>query len=79
MFFAVFFIIFGSLLLINALGILTINFWGLFWSIFFIALGFKLLFKKSTDPFCGWHYWEEKINGKIHQKPKEHHQENQKN
>jgi predicted membrane protein len=79
MFFAILFILIGLFLLLNAMGILPANFWELFWAIIFLTFGFNLLFKKNKNPLCGWSYWEEKFNGRIQQKPKDHHQEDKEN
>ena len=64
MFFAIVFLVLGLFLLLNALGIIVGNFWGFFWAVVFLAIGFRLLSKKGKCPMCGWHYWEEKMNMK---------------
>lgn len=68
MFFAIVLIAIGLAILLNALGLLNGSFWGFFWAILFIAFGVKMLIRQGKCPVCGWHYWEEKIHGKIHQR-----------
>ncbi len=66
MFFAIFFIIIGVLLLLNALGIVVAtNIWTLFWAVIFLAIGLRLLMGKGRYPFYKWGYWEEKMQEKI--------------
>lgn len=56
MFAAIFIIAIGVALLLNTLGLMTGNFWGFFWAIFFIAAGTRLMMKKGSGcPMCGWH------------------------
>jgi len=60
MFIAIVCIAIGLAILLNTLGITTGSFWGFFWAIIFIAVGVKMLTKKSMCPFCSfWH-------GKVH-------------
>ena len=72
MFLGIVFVIIGGLLLLNSIGIIAGNFWGLFWAIIFLAIGIKLLAKNGNCPVCGWQHWE----AKIHQKMHEHSHEN---
>jgi len=66
-FFAIFFIVLGAFLLLDALGIIAGgSFWGLFWAIVFLTLGFRLLAKKGKCPICGWGVWQGKFHEKIH-------------
>ena len=55
MFLAIVFILLGLFLLLNAMGIIVGNFWGLFWAIIFLVIGFRLLAKRGKCPMCGWH------------------------
>jgi len=65
MFIGIVFIALGLLLVLNALGIIvSSNFWGLFWAIFFLVIGFRMLMKKGKCPMCGFGA----LHGKIHQK-----------
>ena len=67
MFLAVIFIVLGLFLLLNALGIIIgANVWGIFWALVFLAIGIKMLMRKGKCPICGWHHWEGKMHGKIH-------------
>jgi len=72
MFLAIICIILGSFLLLNAIGIISGNFWGLFWAIVLLAIGFRLLAKKGKCPMCGWGMWHGKIHEKIHSKMRDH-------
>jgi len=73
MFLAIVFIVLGVFLLLNALGIIIGgNFWGLFWAIVFLAIGFRLLARRGKCPICGWRVpsgcWQGRIHEKIHEK-----------
>jgi hypothetical protein len=46
-------IIFGVLLLLQNLGFITYNIWGLFWPLVLIAIGLKFTMKKG-----GHHHWD---------------------
>ena len=60
MFIPILFIVLGVFLLLNAMGIITGNFWGFFWAIFFLTIGIKMLIHKGGCPICsGW-------KGKMH-------------
>jgi len=72
MFFAIVLIAIGVAILLNTLGWLAGSFWGYFWAILFIALGFRMMMKKGKCPMCGWHSWENGMHGKIHQKMEGH-------
>ena len=68
MFFAIVFIVLGIFLLLNALGIVVGgSFWGLFWAIVFLAIGFRLLVRRGKCPMCGWGVWQERIHSKMHE------------
>ncbi|MFH1789810.1 MAG: DUF5668 domain-containing protein [bacterium] len=62
MFFAIVLIVIGLFLLLNALGILSGSFWGFFWAVIFLALGFKLLIKRGCCPMCDWGNWKKRMN-----------------
>jgi hypothetical protein len=66
MFFAIVFIALGLFLLLSALGILSADFWGLFWGLVFLGLGLKLLMKRGKCPICGWGQWGGKMHDKMH-------------
>lgn len=66
MFLAIVFIILGLFLLLNTLGIIVGNFWGVFWAVVFLAIGFRLLAKRGKCPICASHWWSGKIHDKIH-------------
>ena len=68
MFLAIVFIAIGVAILLNAMGLMTIN----FWAIFFIAIGIKMLIKRGKCPMCGWHHWEGKMHNKIHDRMHDH-------
>lgn len=55
MFLAIVFIVLGLFLLLNALGIISGNFWGLFWAVVFLVIGFRMLQKKRICPMCMIH------------------------
>ena len=65
MFFAIVFIAIGAALILNTMGLLVGNFWGVFWGILFLAIGLKML-KRNNCPMCGFGMWKGKIFGKIH-------------
>ena len=62
MFFGYFFMILGIFILLQAMGIIVGNFWGYFWGIALIALGFAMLGGKKN---C--HCWLGVCNKKDHQ------------
>lgn len=66
MFIAIVFIALGAFILLSTFGILTADFWGLFWGVVFLALGVKMLLKRGHCPMCGWHGWKTKMHGKMH-------------
>ncbi|KKQ23571.1 MAG: hypothetical protein A3G45_00225 [Candidatus Staskawiczbacteria bacterium RIFCSPLOWO2_12_FULL_37_15] len=72
MFFAIVFIAIGLALLLNALGLMSGSFWGFFWAIFFLAIGFRMMMKKGKCPMCGWGNWQGKMHDKIHAKMHSH-------
>jgi hypothetical protein len=73
MFLAIVFIVLGLFLLLNAMGIIAgTNFWGLFWAIVFLVIGFRLLVRRGKCPICGWGHFEGKIHEKIHERMHEH-------
>jgi hypothetical protein len=68
MFLAIVFIVLGVFLLLNAMGIIVGgSFWGLFWAIVFLAIGFRLLAKRGKCPICGFGVWQGRIHEKMHQ------------
>jgi len=64
MFFAIIFIAIGVALLLNAMGLLSGGFWGVFWAVVFIAVGVRML-RKDTCLTCGWDVWQGKIRDKM--------------
>ena len=72
MFLAIIFIILGLFLLLNALGIIVGNFWGFFWAVFFLAIGFRMMMKKGRCPMCEGMWWKEEMHDKIHEKMHDH-------
>lgn len=67
MFLAIVFIVIGLFLLLNAFGIIIAsNFWGLFWSIILLAIGFKMLMRKGKCPICGFGMWSDRMHQKKH-------------
>lgn len=48
-------IVFGILFLFQNLGIITYNFWGIFWPIVIIMIGMKFLKKKGHMHWCCGH------------------------
>ena len=63
MFLAIVFIVMGLLMLLNAMGVIAGNFWGFFWAIVFIALGFKMMAKKGKCPMCEGMWFNKKMHG----------------
>jgi hypothetical protein len=57
MIFGTFFLAIGIFLLLSALGIVTGTMWNYFWAFLFIAIGFKLLFRKKDyrGDFMSYH------------------------
>lgn len=72
MFFAIVFIAIGLAILLNTLGVMTPTFWGFFWAIFFLAIGFKMMVRKENCPACGWGVRQGGIHEKIHEKMQGH-------
>ena len=68
MFLAILFVVLGLFLLLNTLGIIAGNFWGIFWAVVFLAIGFRLMMKRGRCPICGWYGFEGKMHDKIHAK-----------
>lgn len=68
MFFAIVLIAVGLAILLNTLGIVSGTFWGFFWAIFFLAIGFKMMMKNGKCPMCGWGMWKGKMHNNIHDK-----------
>jgi hypothetical protein len=78
MFFGVVILVIGLAILLNALGILAGNFWGIFWGILFIAIGLKIMMKKEhMCPMCGMNFFGQKMHGKCCSH--HNHQEEEKN
>jgi hypothetical protein len=65
-FLAIIFIVLGLFLLLNAMGIIVGNFWGLFWAIVFLAIGIKMLMRQGKCPICAGSFWSSKMHGKMH-------------
>ena len=59
MVFGLFLIAFGTLFLLQNLGFITADIWGIFWPALIIAFGVSLVFgKKKKHHWCCWP-WEE--------------------
>ena len=55
MVFGLFLIVFGSLYLLNNLGIIAFDIWGYFWPAIIIAFGVSMVFgHKKKHPWCCW-------------------------
>lgn len=67
MFLAYVFIVLGLFMFLNALGIISGNFWGLFWAVIFITIGFRLLTKKGKCPMCEKMFGNKDCCGHKHQ------------
>lgn len=65
MFFGIIFVVIGLFILLDTLGVLTVKIWGLFWAIFFLAIGIKMMIKRGNCPMCGMHGWHEKMHGRC--------------
>jgi len=52
MLFAILFIAVGIIILLNTFGLINGTFWGLLWSLLFIAIGLKMILKKGDCPMC---------------------------
>jgi len=63
MFFAIVFIAIGLAILLNTLGYLSATVWGVFWAIFFMAIGIRMLAKKHGCPLCNVKAWHGKMGG----------------
>jgi len=68
MFFAIVFIAIGLAILLNTLGLINGTFWGFFWAIFFLAIGFKMMVEKGSCPMCKGRHWGGKMHQNIHNK-----------
>ncbi|MFA6252921.1 MAG: DUF5668 domain-containing protein [Patescibacteria group bacterium] len=53
-----FFVVLGIFLLLKAMGIIMASFWGYFWGIALVVLGFSMINKKSDR--CCWGFWNHK-------------------
>jgi hypothetical protein len=73
MFVAYLFIVIGAVFLLNALGLFSGHVWGIIWAVIFLAIGFKLMQRKSYCPMC-MGFW----TGKAHEHFHEHWQEKMK-
>ncbi|MCX6721623.1 MAG: hypothetical protein NTY04_00285 [Candidatus Staskawiczbacteria bacterium] len=62
MFIAIIFIAIGLAMVLNAMGLLTGSFWGIFWGIIFLAVGCKMIIKKNGCPMCGWGVMHKKMH-----------------
>jgi len=54
------FVVFGILFLLQNLGYITYDFWGIFWSVVLIAIGLKIAMKRGKHHWCCGHHWGEK-------------------
>ena len=74
MFCAIIFIAIGLALLLNAMGLLSGSFWGVFWGILFLAVGIRMLLKNKYK-MAEWDEWQgvirERVNGHCCQDHKE--------
>ncbi|MCX6724004.1 MAG: hypothetical protein NT155_02380 [Candidatus Staskawiczbacteria bacterium] len=68
MFIAILFVAIGLAILLNTLGIMNVTFWGFFWGLFFLAVGFKMMMKRGNCPICGWGMFQGRMHDKIHEK-----------
>lgn len=66
MFFGIIIFVIGLAILLNAVGVLTGNFWGIFWGIVFIAIGIKMMKKQGVCPMCHMGKFGQKMHGKFH-------------
>lgn len=57
MFFAIILIAIGVAILLSSLGIISGDFWGIFWAIIIIAAGIRLLMKKGKCTWCDLGVW----------------------
>lgn len=63
MFFGILLLLIGFFLLLNALGLLSGDFWGFFWAIILIAIGIKMIVRKGHYGFC-----KSCMKGKMYEK-----------
>ena len=78
MFLAIILIILGLFLLLNAMGIIvSANFWGFFWAVIFLAIGFRLLSRRGKCPMCSSNMWKSKIHNKINNEYGHNHPQNE--
>ncbi|MBU1202914.1 hypothetical protein KKH39_02645 [Patescibacteria group bacterium] len=49
-------VILGVLFLFQEMGIISGDFWGYFWSVILIVVGFSLMNKNQNKDEC-WHWW----------------------
>ncbi len=54
MMFGYFLIILGIFILLKAMGIIVASFWGYFWGIALVVLGFSMINKKGDRCCWGW-------------------------
>lgn len=52
MLFGYFFIILGIFLLLKAMGVIIGDFWGYFWGILFLTVGFSMVTKTRSNTWC---------------------------
>lgn len=72
MFIAVLFIAIGLAILLNTFGILNGTVWGVFWALFFLAVGIKMIVKRNKCPMCGWGVWKGGMHERMHEKMEGH-------
>lgn len=72
MFLPALFIAIGLAILLNTFGLGSSTLWGLFWAIFFIAVGIKIMTKRGSCPMCGWGHWHGKMHERFHEKMSGH-------
>jgi hypothetical protein len=65
MFFAIILIAIGAALLFNAIIPIGASFWGIFWGIIFLAVGFKMVRDKGCCSKGNGAWWNEKFGGKM--------------
>jgi len=54
------FVVFGILFLLQSLGYITYDFWGIFWPVVLIAIGLKIAMKRGKYHWCCGYHWGEK-------------------
>ena len=65
MFVAIIFIAIGVAILLNAIGLLTGSFWGVFWGIIFLAIGIRMI-RRERCIVGDWKIWKSKIKEGLH-------------